>query len=53
MDKFKLYQKSNKECVICKKPISIKELVENQIEISVTRRKTIIVCHKKCIKSKK
>lgn len=47
----KEYEKcKNKKCVKCKKDITMKEIVENKIEMTITKRKTIILIHKDCLK---
>ena len=47
----KEYEKcQNKKCVKCKKDITMKEIVENKIEMTITKRKTIILIHKECLK---
>lgn len=53
MDKIKVYIKCNdKKCVICHQDITMKDVVENTIELSITKRKTIILIHKNCIKGR-
>ena len=50
IDKIKLYKKANiKKCSKCNKDITIKEVIENEIEVTITKRKTIILMHKSCI----
>lgn len=40
----------NKKCIKCLKDITMKDIVENKIEMSITKRKTIILIHKNCLK---
>lgn len=50
LDNIKLYKKANiKKCSICNKDITIKEVIENEIEVTITKRNTIILTHKSCI----
>lgn len=47
----KEYEKcQNKKCVKCKQDITMKDIVENKIEMAITKRKTIILIHKNCLK---
>lgn len=50
MNKIEIYNKAgNKTCSICNKYIPISEIIQNKVEISFTKRKTIILAHKNCI----
>lgn len=54
LNKIKLYKKANiKKCSICNKDITIKEVIENEIEVTITKRKTIILTHKSCIERRR
>lgn len=47
----KEYEKcKNKKCVKCKQDITMKDIVENKIGMTLTKRKTIILIHRKCLK---
>ena len=51
MDKIKIYIKCNdKKCVSCHQDIIMKDVVDDKIEITITKRKSIILIHKSCLK---
>ena len=53
MDKIKVYIKcKDKKCVICHQDIIMKDVVDDKIEISITKRKSIILIHKSCLKGR-
>lgn len=50
MNKIEIYKKAgNKTCSICNKDIPISEIIENKVEITQTKRNSIIFAHKNCI----
>lgn len=50
MNKVKLYKEcKNKTCAICNRDVDMKDIVENNVEISITKRETIILVHKNCL----
>lgn len=50
MNKIEIYNKSkNKTCSICNKDIPISEIIQNKVEITITKRRSIIFAHKDCI----
>lgn len=50
MNKIEIYKNaSNKTCSICNKGIPISEIIQNKVEITFTKRNTIIFSHKNCI----
>lgn len=47
----KEYEKcQNKKCVKCRQDITMKDIVENKIEMTITKRKSIILIHKNCLR---
>ena len=50
MDLVRIYKGTiNKKCSICNKDIIIKDVIDNNVVYTKTKRKNNVFCHKKCL----
>lgn len=50
MDLVRIYKDTiNKKCSICNKDIIIKDVTDNNVVYTKTKRKNNVFCHKKCL----